>query len=472
MLNGCSGALDIIPDELANFLRHSIHASPHGEASIELGTLHPTTLAKFIERGHLTKLNHTQEQEVVREIGLGMHELMADKPSLMIVPNMDCNYRCTYCFERPIQKKLKSDVSNISYTKGTVVMRRELVPHVYEAMEQLQTQANQQRGGMIILYGGEPLDAGNLDLVLDIIYSGVEKGYSFAAISNGHDLDKYLAVIREDMLNQIQVSIDGPRHVHDKRRIYRGKGSSFDKILANINTVLSMGGAQMQIRVHVDPSNISLFEETLALFEQEGWVNHPNAVIYSNTVYDKDQEGKVCVNMEVGEIGCKLNEITSRYNNVYTSAPAVHTSRALLSAFRESERFALKGTYCSANTGNFIFAPDGNLYACWESIGKDCSKIGSYGGAEGLSLDPAAVKRWFGRSVATIPECMECAFALVCGGGCAQYAEYTTGSLYKPYCDDFQRSFRTTLAEQVATFQTGSIKTPIEMPSRANGVTR
>ena len=132
----------------------------------------------------------------------------------------------------------------------------------------------------------------------------------------------------------------------------------------------------------------------------------------------------------------------------------------------------MKGSYCSANTGNYIFAPDGQIYSCWESIGKDCSRIGNYMDAEGLTLEETAVKRWFSRSVADIPECMECAFALVCGGGCAQYAEYNSGSLYKPYCDDFQKTFRTTLAEQVDLHLNHEASEREEPPIRVGGEAR
>ena len=86
---------------------------------------------------------------------------------------------------------------------------------------------------------------------------------------------------------------------------------------------------------------------------------------------------------------------------------------------------------------------------CKLKICKACSKIGTYTSEKGLSLDEAATKKWFRRSVAEIPECLECEYALVCGGGCAQYAEYGKGTIYKPYCDDFQKAFRVALADEV-----------------------
>jgi uncharacterized protein len=73
-------------------------------------------------------------------------------------------------------------------------------------------------------------------------------------------------------------------------------------------------------------------------------------------------------------------------------------------------------------------------------------------------MDEAVVNRWFTRSVAEIPECLDCPYALVCGGGCAQYAEYNNlGSSAHPYCDNFQQIFRATLAENVEGFLSGQL---------------
>ena len=449
LMNGCSGALDVIPPKIADVIRATLATGTHGEVYLPPNSLDEDVVASFSERGHLTELSHAEEKALVGEIARGLHDLERKRPHFMIAPNMDCNYRCTYCFERHIQKKLNSESSNITYAKNNVVMRHDFVPRIYESIGAIQQAANQEIGGMIILYGGEPLDADNKDIVFDIVGSGSEKGYWFAAITNGHDLDQFLPILDSEILNQVQVSVDGPKRIHDKRRVHRGKESSFDKIVANVNTVLEKGGVEIQIRVHVDPQNIGLFEETLKCFQDQGWINNSSVVIYANTVYSKEKDGTVSVDMDVGEITVQLSGVAARYSNVFTSAPAVHMNRAAIPSFEDGDRFGLKGTYCSANAGNYIFAPDGQIYACWESIGKECSKIGSYMAPQSLTLDPIAIQKWFTRCVADIPECMECEFALVCGGGCAQYAEYRTGKLFSSYCDDFQRTFRAVLANEV-----------------------
>jgi uncharacterized protein len=97
----------------------------------------------------------------------------------------------------------------------------------------------------------------------------------------------------------------------------------------------------------------------------------------------------------------------------------------------------------------YIFLPDGNIHACWDSIGNECSRIGDYNTDKALQLDDEACNNWFGRSVAKIPECVACKYCLVCGGGCPQYAQYNSGSLYKPFCNNFQMTYPRVLSNAV-----------------------
>jgi uncharacterized protein len=445
LMSGVSGSLDIISDSLGSLLESTISQSPH-LANKLLPQVDPEVQAHWREQGYVTELSIEAERALVVELAGAIHEAVARKPVFMIVPNLDCNYRCTYCFERPLQNGLNILNSNISHHLGNVVMNFEAARSAYSAIATLQQQAGLPSGGQLILYGGEPLDKRNDAIVREIVRLGRIDGFTFAAITNGHDLDNYLDLLGKKSIEQVQVSIDGPKRVHDKRRIYLGNESSFDRLVKNIKSALEFTSVEMQIRVHVDPSNISLFGELLDFFGTLGWIDNPQVVIYSNTVYSKDKTGSVITGFEVAEIDRMLRAMVHPFRNVYTSAPDIHATRAMEGVFANGQRFSIKGTYCSANSGNYIFAPDGAIYACWESVGKECSRIGWFTGREGLTLDPRATERWFNRSIATLPACQQCQYALICGGGCAQYAEYKTGTLYSPYCDDFQRTFRSTLA--------------------------
>jgi uncharacterized protein len=342
-----------------------------------------------------------------------------------------------------------------NYDRKNVVMTSHQVKLVYSAIQKIQARAGSSRVGQIILYGGEPLDPANEEVVFQIVQQGKALGFVFAAITNGHGLDHFLSLLGQDGINQVQISIDGPKRIHDKRRIYRGEGGSFDKLVANIKKVLNQGGTMVQLRVHVDPSNLEHFEELLVFFDEQGWLNNKNVVVYTNTVYAKNKSGEVSARIEHGDITQRLQNLIEPYENVFLSAPAVNARMQLLPALIAGEPYRLKSTYCSANTGQYIFAPDGHFYACWESVGKEASRIGSFmtdAGEEELSFYTDVVEKWFNRSSTRIPECLDCPFALVCGGGCAQYAQYNSADIYKPYCDDFDSVFRQTLVDNIQEF--------------------
>ncbi len=461
LLNGISGALDWIPQWLGARLENVL-ASRDAQAESELvQALDAATLDSFRERGHLTTLSPDQEREQVCAIAAALHDAAAKRPSFLIVPNLDCNYRCTYCFERPLQNSLYqihlAAASPSSPRK--VVMTRDQVDAAYRAIVQLQRQATGSTGGQLILYGGEPLDREIKAVVSYIVSRGLQHGYSFAAVTNGHDLDAYLGLLGPGLIEQLQITFDGPKPIHDRRRIHRGHESSFEKIVANIDRVLSETEAEVQLRVHLAPETLANFCEVLEFFRSRGWTDHPRVVIYGSTLYAKNSEGKVRSTVPNDHLARELSAFTRRYQNVYSCPSEFHATVALRPVFTDGTRFELRGVYCSANTASYIFAPDGAVYSCWESVGQDCSRIGTYDGPEGLVIDLEQATRWFHRSIATLEECQRCAYALACGGGCAQYAEYNTGSLYKPFCDHFQQVFRHTLAENLELFlQTGRSK--------------
>lgn len=452
LLNGLSGALDLISTELGNALKGPLSNGRNPEDGLAMNLLSQATEMLFLKRGHLTRATSEQEQKLVVNLAEALHEQEAETPKFMIVPNFDCNYRCTYCFERPLQNKLKSAASPINHSAKNVVMSPEQVGGVYVAIDRMLRKANLRPGGLIILYGGEPLDKKNKELVRLIVKEGKNRKHHFATITNGHNIDEFVDLFGSGQIEQVQVSIDGPKEVHDKRRVFVGKESSFDKILGNIDLLLQYTDTQVQIRVHIDPENLRHLEELTNTFEARGWLDHPQIVIYGNTVYEKINNGEVTVRLSNREIEKSIFSFAAGISNFFTGPPSIHAARALDPIFAQGKRFPLKGTYCSANTGNYIFAPDGNVYACWESVGKDCSQIGKFDETGQFELNESSAGRWFTRSVAKIPECQKCAYALVCGGGCAQYAEYNSGSPLKPYCDDFQSSFRTALTQHAEAF--------------------
>ncbi len=121
----------------------------------------------------------------------------------------------------------------------------------------------------------------------------------------------------------------------------------------------------------------------------------------------------------------------------------IHAGVEAKNAFK---RLALTGTYkgyavdfCSAYTGMLLFDPFGDMYACWDLVGKPEHAVGRY--APKLAFDEQRLNLWRGHTVGAIPQCRECKFALLHGGGCAYLALGETGTLLSPHCEGFPELF-------------------------------
>jgi uncharacterized protein len=340
LMNGLTGAIDLISNELAETIGKVITPFSSQEAYLEAGSIDLELENYLQERGHISLADGSTEREQVRQLARSLHEFDSQHAHFLIVPNLDCNYRCSYCFERPMQNHLGGIApADEIYAGKKSVLDRTQVAAIYTAIDKIQTDAGRESGGFIVLYGGEPLDGNNLEVVTQIVNTGIERGYCFGAITNGHDLEKFLSLLGKGKIDQIQISIDGPKEVHDRRRISRRGDSSFDKLVANIDLALSQTDVEVQIRVHVDPANIDLFDDTLAIFGERGWLNHPQVIIYANTVYTKDRQGNVSAKMENDDIFRHLQSCARRYQNVYVSAPAIHATRSIMPSLEQNRIF-------------------------------------------------------------------------------------------------------------------------------------
>ncbi len=465
LLHGITGAVDVVdPEIVAGLTRFGRFRGAMGADADVLGgrpagniRLSDAEIRVMRDRGYLTPDPEESEIAIASTIAGALHSEAAKQPSFLVLPTLDCNYRCIYCFERPVQNNLKKSCGTkgvvASHATGNVVMTRAHVDAIYRTIPILQERHGDTRKAVqIVLYGGEPLDARNADVVHEIVERGTAEGHRFAVITNGHDIPAFLGLFGPHAIQQVQVSIDGPKPVHDLRRIHLGRESSFDRVTRNIDLLEERGDTLIQIRVHVDPKNIGDFEELIEYFDSRGWLNHPNILVYANTVYNTGN-----ATLDLDDIESRLAGLVQQYDNVLLNAPAINLRAKMLPALLRGLQVPLQGNYCSANTGQYLFSPDGHFYSCWESVGKQDSRIGSYytpqEGAH-LHLDEVATADWFTRHAGRIDECRACPMALTCGGGCAQFAKYRTGEQRAPYCDSFDKIFRKALAQMIDTYET------------------
>lgn len=160
--------------------------------------------------------------------------------SFTIMPTAYCNMACSYCGQE--------------HFKSSARMQR--IARRVEAVI-----ADPATGEVhISWFGGEPMLALGVIRELSARFRTAAeahgKGYSASMPTNGSLLtERTLRVLREDCaLDDLEVTIDGPPEVHDRRRLKRNGSGSFHQIVSVLRDSLPPG-VKLTIRVNIDSDN-------------------------------------------------------------------------------------------------------------------------------------------------------------------------------------------------------------------------
>src|ERR1700687_1311065 len=171
---------------------------------------------------------------------------------LSLLPTEQCNFRCTYCYE------------DFSIGRMTAEVRQGVKRLIDRRLDGL-------RSLSVSWFGGEPLLARDIitDISDHIVRSSVarpELDYAGDITTNGYLLD-HAAVERlaELGIRSYQISLDGPRELHDRTRLRANRKGSFDRIWGNLLAIRD-GCAQVRVvlRIHLTPGNIPAMPDFLA----------------------------------------------------------------------------------------------------------------------------------------------------------------------------------------------------------------
>ncbi len=160
---------------------------------------------------------------------------------LILLPTESCNFRCSYCYE--------------DFKLGT--MSSEVVDRVKKLLSRRMPVAKKV---VLNWFGGEPLLAKNI--VLDISrhaqdLASYRPGLTCKGImtTNGYLLDgDTLKELVDAGVSSFQVTIDGPRDVHNRTRLHRHPGKdTFETIWKNLLAVRDSGlPVSVTLRMHFD----------------------------------------------------------------------------------------------------------------------------------------------------------------------------------------------------------------------------
>jgi uncharacterized protein len=374
------------------------------------------TWKHFLERGFVWP-NPEAEEDLVRSLAYtyGQRDQIAavlNGGSYGFVTSLDCNLACPYCFQRA-----KADSCGFLSPRQV-----DLALAAIERCEKCVSALNKGRttSPKISITGGEPLlrNKTNLEVLYYLLGRLSELQWPYSITTNGTQLAEFVAD-HEPAKNcrNIQVTLDGPREIHNQRRCFRGGAASFDRIVEGVDVALS-DGWKITLRVNLDMSNVDCVPDLAEFVQSRGWCECDDFFAYVSPVTDHGALAGYDTPMDESDLLLALLQVVDRSPVVRKVFDIRHfrgfnyVERILL---HEDPRFPVIYR-CEAVMGMYIFDPRGDLHVCLEAVGDPSLRVGTYDPE--WDLDDTAAARWTQRHVLNMDECRTCKIRFICAGGC------------------------------------------------------
>lgn len=414
ILNPMSGSMDRFNADAVELLNK--HEDPRAIDSF------PDFFRYCQERGYLFQ-SASDEKKKLNEVEEESSEFYINEPlKIAIYVTFLCNLRCTYCFE------------NSDYHSKTGVVQPEVIDNMFNAISKLQ-ELRKIRGAnndktVVTLFGGEPLlkRKEQLQAIKKILNLCKLNGYQVAIDTNGVHLGFYAKLLSQYNIDFIQVTLDGPEDIHDKRRIFADGSGSFLYIVESIDQALDEG-LIINLRINVDEMNIMHLPDLADFIIQKGWLNK-GVKVGINPVNEFGSEHECCLNQGGINTHKKLFEIMDEHPK--TSFMSISTR--LVRYFEnivDREGIPLPQTkYCSATVGSqFCLDLNGNIFncCCMGCCNMENFRLGRFHPTFELNED--VLNNWTNRNILNLSSCKDCSLALICGGGCSRLVLNHIGDL-------------------------------------------
>lgn len=356
-------------------------------------------LLEGLQRGNYIVEDDVDEMDIIRTHHYGSR-FSQRSFTVTVVPTYNCNFGCDYCYEpREMHSSREKGLMSEETRKSLVEVCRKAVP---------------EKGFFTVSwYGGEPLLAGkiirSLSEQLFAICEEKECRCLGTIVTNGYLLGRdQVEFLKENKVFRAQVTIDGPRDIHDKRRPLKSGKPTYDVITSNIDAITDIEDFFVSVRVNIDRRNAPRVGELFEDWKGRGWHERKNLEFYFGHVEDYTRSFG-------GRMECMVSEefsdfIVDAYNQAMD-----HGFKIALFPYPRNVNCAAIGN------SNAVFEPNGDVQACWACVGHSEHKIGRLT-SEGLERNKSFYK-WAGWN-AFREECVECDILPLCMGGCPYKSIY------------------------------------------------
>lgn len=311
--------------------------------------------------------------------------------NIVLVPGLDCNFKCPYCFER---------------VQGTESLFRTNLERYFSLLKKYaKSNFGKYKNIEVSLFGGEPL------LFHREIFSFFEwldnempnVNYFSSIVTNGALLDVEMAKrLLEKKCRSIQVTIDSCKEIHDQNRIYKNGVKTYDELINNINNCVEIIPDECDFNLRINLNNVSEDEIRYTLEDIVPEIRKKIKVLF-RPIYNTERFQQINSN-KIGILKPFLDLAISLGFNI------------------------VRNTYyfqaCESCSGdNFFFLmPDLSVWKCINDLSLEDARIGLIDENGEIQFDAIKLLQWYKLSNCFLDEeCKKCKMLPDCFGGCVLY---------------------------------------------------
>ncbi|WDF56224.1 radical SAM/SPASM domain-containing protein [Mucilaginibacter sp. KACC 22063] len=433
--------------------------------SMEIHYLDTNVIDTLIYNGMIISKN-IDEFDAVAERANSNREICEQSDTLFMVisPTNTCNMNCPYCYQGD-KTPTNSDTKYLG-EENMEALKKMIAKVVYEPHATPITKIR------IEWFGGEPLIRKKVieefsDFVINLATAN-NIDYRASIITNGTLLDaKTYEILEKCKVENIQITIDGSKKMHDSLRFYISGKGTYDKIMENL-ALMPPDKFKVTIRINGDKAVFDNLDEMFNDFEENGlwpqraneinyeWApkfynflgyNQDKDVYYTSYQYQKSKEDFALLKLK------KYNEWANKNG---------FKNKKLRVAYPSFAEF-----YCgTVESPNSISVDDGGyLHKCYNTINDKSHRTQHVTDFDPYGSGMDHYKK-FDKTKAA--DCRTCKVLPICEESCnmrfVSNAESKVCSGWKYFMDErivaiYEQSFSTDETEKIIASRTGSVET-------------
>lgn len=333
----------------------------------------------------VTEQRYTQESAIARLNQL--NNIFKNELSLTILPTLQCNFRCEYCYE-----DFKNDFITEECQQNIIKYVRKYIRE-YTLLK-------------VDWFGGEPLLAiKNIEFLSQNfirLCKQAKKPYIASITTNGYLLT--IDVFKKLLANHVrtfQITLDGLPETHNSKRHLVNGGETFSKILENLRAIS-----------HSEEKYFTIIIRTNVTFEI-----YKNLKKYLQFLFDEFGNDKrfTFLFRPVGDWGGSRvkkihNELLTGFNNVFETL--INSNLNLDHSIYYS---LLTNSICEAAKRNsLMIKPDGTIGKCTMHLDHPSNTIGKLN-SQDIVWNYSNLYKWISDWNNPLPKCHSCLMLPTCG---------------------------------------------------------